>query len=272
MLARLSYDYGSDVPTVLTVRFTLLCILLLIWNTLRKQAMRLPPRLAAHTLICGIFYLAGIGSYLLSVAYLPVSLAVLIFYTFPILVTVIAAVLARKAPGLLEILALMIAFLGLLIALNVQTDGLQWLGIALAVMASLGVAANTVFSGYLLDYMSTSVFSVYTSGIVALIAILLVIYNGGLALPESATGIIVFSGMLLTFGVGYIAIYSGIRLLGAAPLATIMNLEPVATIMIAAVLLGEVLNRQQMLGGLIVLAGILLAQWPQIKPLLQKKT
>lgn len=271
MLARFGYDYGSDVPTVMAVRFTLLLALLLIWNGLWKQSMRLPGKLAINSLACGILYFIGIGSYLLSVAYLPVSLAVLIFYTYPILVTVLAAILVRQSPKPAEILALLIAFTGLLIALNVTTAGLQWIGIALALMASCGVAVNTVLSGHLLNYMPIPVFSVYTSGITALIAVILVMQNGGLALPQSSVGILAFIGMLLGFGIGYIAIYTGISLMGAAPLATIMNLEPVATIIVAAVLLGEVLTQQQMLGGLVVLGGVLLAQWPQISLALRKK-
>lgn len=98
VLARICYDYGTNPESILVMRFAVLLVLLLIWNISRGKSLVLPTKLAAGSLLVGMTYFIGIGSYLSAVAYLPVSLAVLIFYTFPIVVVIITAGLARCWP------------------------------------------------------------------------------------------------------------------------------------------------------------------------------
>ncbi|MGB0846625.1 MAG: DMT family transporter [Thiolinea sp.] len=271
VLARVSYDHGTDAQTVLFVRFLLLGLMMLLWNRSRRIKMRLPAKLLTGNIILAFLYFIGIGSYLSSVSYLPVSFAVLIFYTYPILVALMTAAQNRSWPEMVEIAALIAAFIGLYIALDVETSGAQATGLILAVMAAIGVAANTVGSGILLHKMPTTVFSMYLAFTTMLCAGIVVLWQGHLSLPETTTGWWAFCGMLISFIVGFIAIYNGIRLLGSLRLSTIMNLEPVATIAIAVVLLNEVLTGKHLLGGLIVLMAILLAQWPQLRQHQQNK-
>ena len=58
--------------------------------------------------------------------------------------------------------------------------------------------------------------------------------------------------------------YSGLRLIGPVRTSTVMNIEPVVTILIAVILLGEILTGAQLLGGAVVIAAVMLAQMPQI--------
>ena len=134
-------------------------------------------------------------------------------------------------------------------------------------MASLGVALNMLASGYLLKNIPTTVFSVYMSISTSLLAALTVIIIGnGVALPNAPAGWSIFICMLITFIGGFLAIYQGIKLIGSLRTSTIMNLEPIATTLVAVMLLHEILTQRHIVGGLIVLAAIILAQWPQIKP------
>ena len=168
-------------------------------------------------------------------------------------------------------LALVVAFTGLVLALDVETTGLQTVGLMFACFASLGVSVNMLASGVLLKQVPTTVFSFYMSIGTLILSLAALFWQGGLALPTSGAGQAYFAGMLLFFFSGYLATYNAIRLLGAVPMSTIMNLEPVATILIAFVLLGEILNIHQLWGGMIVIAGILIAQWPQLRQLQHRR-
>ena len=264
VLARVCYDYGTNPESILVVRFAVLLVLLLGWNLARGQSLRLPYQLAGGGLLIGISYFIGIGSYLSAVSYIPVSLAVLIFYTFPIVVTLLTATLAKRWPHPLQFLALIVAFIGLVISLGVEMEGLQTIGLIFATVASIGIAINMVASSYLLRHVPTTVFGFYMSVGTLLISLIVMTNHEGLVLPESTTGIWIFMGMLVSFIIGYFSVYNAIRIIGAEPASTTLNLEPIATILIAAVLLGELLTRQKILGGVIVLLGILMAQWPQL--------
>ncbi len=266
VLARMSYDYGTTPASVLLVRFVLLGLVMAGWNIASGISMRVSWRLLLVNLAVSAIYFIGIGSYLTSVTYMPVSTAVLLFYTYPIVVALLGAVLARRWPHPLEFVALIVGFLGLVVALDVNLSGLSTLGLLFGALAALGVALNMLASSYVLAKIPTSVFSVYMSISTSLLAALAVLASGeGIALPHSATGWWVFSSMLLTFMGGFLAIYKGIQLMGSLRTATIMNLEPIATTLVAVVLLHEILTQRHILGGLIVLAAILLAQWPPLR-------
>lgn len=266
VLARMSYDYGTDPQSVLLVRFILLGLIMAGWNVISGISMRVTPRLLLANLAVSAIYFIGIGSYLTSVTYLPVSLAVLLFYTYPIVVAILGAMLDRRWPHPLEIIALIFGFTGLLIALEINVATIPAMGLLFGIMASLGVALNMLASGYLLKNIPTTVFSVYMSiSTSALAAIAVITLGDGIALPNAPAGWWIFICMLVTFIGGFLAIYKGIQLIGSLRTSTIMNLEPIATTLVAVVLLHEILTQRHILGGLIVLAAILLAQWPQLR-------
>jgi drug/metabolite transporter (DMT)-like permease len=264
VLARVYYDYGTNPESIIVMRFAVLLALLLIWNLSRGKSLALPTKLAVGSLLVGMTYFIGIGSYLSAVAYLPVSLAVLIFYTFPIVVAIITAGLAKRWPHPLQMVALLVAFAGLIISLDVQLVGLKTIGLVFAAFASLGIAINMIWSSYFLKQVPTTVFGFYMSIGTLLISSIVVLNRGSFELPQSKEGLWVFVAMLMSFIVGYFSIYNAIRIIGAAPASTILNLEPVVTIVFAVLLLGELFNMQQLFGGAIVLIGILMSQWPQL--------
>jgi drug/metabolite transporter (DMT)-like permease len=208
----------------------------------------------------GVTYFVGIGSYLMSVGHMPVALAVIIFYTFPILTALAHALVNRRRPGLVETTALFIAFSGLYIALEVETEGTRIVGILFAATASFSIMLNMLGSSHLLQRIPTTLFAFYQALSVCLLSTLALAFSGGLVLPHSLTGAIYLGIMLLAFLTAYLCSYNAIRLVGPVSTSTIMNLEPLATILFAFILLGEILTWNQAIGGAIVLAGIVLAQ------------
>ena len=258
--ARYSYDYGSEPQTVMFVRFLILASMMVLWRMRSGALTSIPRRDAVICSLLGVSYFIGIGSYLLSVAFLPVSLAVIIFYTFPILVALGAALNARRWPGLREISALLLAFSGLFIVLDVKLDDVQPVGILFAVTAALGVCVNMLGGGYILRRVPTTVFSFYQSTSVLILSAIALLFSGGLALPEAGPGMLAFGVMLIAFIIAFFSVYNAIRLTGPVRTATIMNLEPVMTVGFAIWLLGEQPGFDHLIGGLVVLAGVLLAQ------------
>jgi len=77
----------------------------------------------------GLVYFLGTGCYLSSILYLPVSLAVLVFYTYPLMTVVFESALDRRLPRLLDVVAFLVAFGGLALALQVSFAGLDPRGI-----------------------------------------------------------------------------------------------------------------------------------------------
>ena len=85
-LARLAYTAGAGVLTATTARFVagVIGVGLLVW--LGRRAARLPLR--AQLAACGLGLISTVTSlgYMGAIYFMPASLAVLIFYTHPVLV------------------------------------------------------------------------------------------------------------------------------------------------------------------------------------------
>lgn len=268
--ARWSYDYGSNTQTVMLIRFVTLLFIMLLWNKARQIPLLLSNNDIVKCSILGIFYFIGIGAYLSSVAYMPVGLAVLILYTFPILVILTSAIVDKRRPRLLELIALILAFIGLFIALDIDTDNIKLIGVFLAGLAAVGVTINMLGSANILKRIPFTLFSLYQAIVVSTISAFFVFFTGGIAMPNSAKGWMIFLVMLTSFVIAYLSVYASLKVIGAVRTSTIMNLEPVMTTVFAFALLQEQMTMAKLIGAMIVLFAIFLAQLPQIKTLLNK--
>src|SRR5262249_61659312 len=78
---------------------------------------------------------------------IPLALAILIFYLFPLVATMILALFGWESPGWKTIAAIVVAFIGLVLALdptvgNINIEGV-WLGFAAAVGLGIVVAVSS---------------------------------------------------------------------------------------------------------------------------------
>lgn len=265
VMARLSYEHGTNPSSVMLLRFVAMVPVLVVWNRLRTRPLKLSGANLRGSIVCGFLYFAGIFSYLSSVAWLPVSLSVLIFYTFPIIVALASAIIYRQRLSALNLLALVTAFAGLMMALDVSVSEFSSIGLVFAVTAPVAIAANIICSSMLLKRVTSSVFTTYTAAVSAVLAALVVFLGDGLQLPSGLAGWGSFSVMLFGFFVGFICTFNAISHLGSSRFAALMNLEPVSTIVFAVVILGEVLSNFQLLGAFIVIFGVALTQYANLK-------
>lgn len=265
--ARWSYDYDTNTQSIMLIRFICVMLIMLARNKSRNFSIKLPKADVFKCCSLGVFYFIGIGSYLASVTYIPAGLAVLILYTFPILVVLLTAIVEKRKPSLLQVIALIIAFLGLFIALDINTSDTKVIGIVLATTAAIGVTINMVGSAKVLNKIDFSLFSLYQASMVTVISAVMIIFTGGLAVPNSLKGWGIFMIMLISFLIAYLSVYLSLKIVGAVRTSTVMNLEPIMTMVFAFALLQESMTTGMLVGGAIVLFAILIAQSPQIRTL-----
>ena len=153
--ASLAYQGGATPMLLVWSRFTALALTLAVILRLGGISFRLPQRNFRATFWIAICLMMMSVGYLSSVAYIKVSLAVILLYTYPLMVAVFAALSGRERLNPLKALLLLTAFIGLVIALgrdlglSIDAGGiafdpglisLDWRGAALALIAALGVA------------------------------------------------------------------------------------------------------------------------------------
>jgi drug/metabolite transporter (DMT)-like permease len=136
--AKLTYQNGSTPLTLITFRALTGVIVLLILARLFEGPLKIERKAIPSLLMSGL----GLGmitfGYMSSVAYIPVGLAALIFYLFPLILLVYEAIHDRRRPGIRRITAFAMAFVGLALALGPSMENLDIRGVAFAFFGGLG--------------------------------------------------------------------------------------------------------------------------------------
>lgn len=256
IFARFAYAEGVDLSAMLFLRFAIAAALM----TLLMFVCRLRwPRGRDLWLLIGMGALGYVGQaycFFAALRHATAGLTTLLLYLYPAIVTVLAAVLARRRLSGKRLAAVLAALAGAAIAVGDSIGGSP-LGI------TLGVGAALIYSVYILvgARVTDSAGAIPGATVVMLAAAF--VYGGvalaqGVALPQTGTGWAAVTAIaLLSTAAAIAAFLAAMRRLGAADAATLSTLEPVITIVLAALFLGESIGLRQLLGGAVILAAVL---------------
>jgi len=259
-LARVAYDHGSDAATVSLSRFVVAAIGFTILMKFRGESFGGDRRLLTGGLVIGICYVIQTTAYLSAVQYVSVPVAVLVFFTFP----VIAALMVRVVDGVpltgAKWAAVFVAFAGVALATGASPQIPDARGLSLAFLAAIGTAAYIVYGGGISRRSGPIVINALSLSIAAVLMTTYAVVLSPPALPHSTIGWLGLAGSGLFFLIGILAFFSALVILDTLRATLLANTEPFFAIAIAFVILGEGLTFAQGLGALLVLAGVMLPQ------------
>jgi drug/metabolite transporter (DMT)-like permease len=265
--ARLAFDDGVNVTTAVTFRsgVTALVVGLLVWQQRVSWAMTSRQRkvLGLVSLLVGAQSMALYAS----VARLPVALALLAFNTWPMWTALWARVLYGRSPERRTIVAMPVILVGLALALDVfgAASGLgaqaQWsqigLGVAFAVTAAAVFGLLMVITQHEIAAVDGRLRSAITMGVVGILALVLTQVQGGMQLPHSAPGWWGLALLTLLYGTAFTIMFTVLPRLGVVGSSPIMNVEPVAAMILAWALLGQRIAPMQVLGAFVVVGAVM---------------
>ena len=257
-LARLSYDYGVETLTILAARSIAALPLAYLWLRWQRQPAFLPRRALPMLAITGGAFTMQSLCYLNAIHYIPVSLAVLLFYLFPIMVIFIARALGQERLTTIRIAGAVVAFAGLALALNVRGNGINWLGVGLGAAAALSLAVNIVGAVRMMVTAPVMTVTFNMLLVAAVVYTVAVIATGGPAWPSGGDGAgwLVFAGVLVTGPLAQMCFYGALSFIGGSRASIIMNGEPITTTALALLILHESLAPVQIIGGILVVGAI----------------
>jgi drug/metabolite transporter (DMT)-like permease len=204
-------------------------------------------------------------SYLASVQFIPIGLAVIIFFTFPVLIMLASPMVEGKFPGFWRIVIAIFAFGGLVVAIGPSFGDLDIRGIGLAALASLAGVVQFFTGRAISRYLKPAVFGSLVHLVIWPATLLVALYvgNGTLQMMPGGAGTITGFHFLLGLAAVYVAAYmlqmSSLRFAPASTVAPFYNLEPIVTTAWAGLLFGERLSLNQYAGGGIVLAALVVS-------------
>ncbi|MDX9995333.1 MAG: DMT family transporter [Rhodocyclaceae bacterium] len=255
IFAKLAYRDGVSLPTMLFLRFAIAGALLAGWGMMRGVRWPRGRTLLWLVGMGGIGYVGQSFSYFAALQYASAGLVALLLYLYPAIVVVLSALLFRRAIGTGRGWAVAVALAGT--ALTVGGDLHSELPGIL-----LGIACACIYSAYILagEGVMPRAGPLPAATVVMLSAAAVfgaASWSAGPSWPATFGGwtavlaIAVFSTLLAILG-----FFKGLEKLGAADASTLSTLEPLVTLTLAALVLGEGVTAMQLAGGALILAAV----------------
>lgn len=262
LFAHTAYAAGVSPTMLLAWRFLLAVAMLAPVVKLRRLPLPRGRTLAGFGLM-GLLYTAQSQCYFTALMHASSGLVGLLLYIYPVLVTLIALAFGWERLDRRMLVLLLTAIAGLAIMLGGNLQG-RPLGIALGILAASIYAVYITIGGRITQNTDPLAATLVVMATAAL-------GNGSFAL---ASGDPLPAGGMAWLAIAAIALFStviaigtfliGIKVIGPARASIISTLEPVVTIFLGVVFLGESVSPQQLVGGAMVLAAVaLLAQRPK---------
>jgi drug/metabolite transporter (DMT)-like permease len=260
IFGRYAYAGGTDVLGLLTTRFVIAGLTLAAVAKARGVAWPSARRVWSIVGLGGIGYVGQSLCYFLALQHAQASLVALLLYLYPAFVTMLAALWLGERLTRVKGAALVLCLAGS--ALMVGGGHGEPLGIALSLCAAV------VYSLYIVvgTRVTRGIDSLATSAIVCLAAAAVF---GALSIARWAAGMpprlphapgawaALIAIALISTVTALLAFFAGLKRLGAARTSMLSTLEPVVTVGLASLLLGERLSALQWVGGAAVLSAVL---------------
>jgi drug/metabolite transporter (DMT)-like permease len=260
IFGRYAYAGGTDVLGLLTMRFLIGGITLAAVAKRRGVAW---PSARALWPIVGMGAIGYVGQslcYFLALQHAQASLVALLLYLNPAFVTLLAAMWLGERLTRVKSAALVLCLAGS--ALMVGGGHGEPLGIALSLTAAV------VYSLYIVigARVTRGIDPLATTAVVCLAAAAVF---GALSIARTAAGVpphlphtsgawaALIAIALISTVTAMLAFFAGLTRLGAARTSMLSTLEPVVTVALASLLLGERLDVLQWVGGAAVLSAVL---------------
>ena len=264
--AKFLFNRGITSYQMIQLRVTLAFCGLLLWLVIRNRSLlKVDLKDIFYFMLLGTL---GIGAaqffYLFAISKINVAAAILLHYTGPVFVAVYAGIFLHQKLGRNSLVAISGTLVGCFLmvgAYNLDLLALNRMGIIGGILAAVAFAAYSVLSEYGMRKYNPWTVLLYGLFFAALIWNMLHPPLKGILQPYEPLEwfwilFIATGGTIIPFGL----YFEGIHRIRATHASITATLEPISAGIIAAVFLGETMAPLQILGGLLVIASIILLQ------------
>ncbi len=260
-LAKSSYDAGANALGVMTVRFSIATVLLLVARLVFGRKESWPDRRRTiELLVIGAVGITAVSlTYFIAIDDIDTSLAIVLWYVYPIFVVAVSWVLFKKRPRKNVFIALPFTLAGIAITAG-QVSGGSGTAITLVMVSSF------LFSFYILalDRASRGVGLITNVTVLSIgtaigywIVCLTPITPLEARFPDDTRTWVLIT-TLAVFGTTAPFLFSvaGLTRLEASTYSVITTIEPVLGIIVAVLFLGESMSATRLIGAALVIGAL----------------
>jgi drug/metabolite transporter (DMT)-like permease len=265
--ARFALDHGVDVASAVAVRSLATAAVVGLIVASNRLPLALKPRHRRVMPLIGVLVAVQSLCLYASVARIPVGLALLAFNLYPLCTALAAWALYGHRPERATLIAMPVILFGLALALDVlgAASGLgaqaQWArigsGVAFAVAAAVVFGLVLALTQHEVADLDGRYRTALTMTIVGVLALAGSLATGGLHWPDAPAGWWGLAALSLLYGTAFTIMFTLLPKLGVVGSSPILNVEPVAALAMAWLLLGQSISAVQVAGAMLVVGTVM---------------
>ena len=256
VLGKVAFLDGADVLTLVTFRSLIGIAFVWTWLRFSPPARKHAPRERAVALGLGLLFAANVVCVFKAISAIPVPIAILAYFVYPFLTGIAGAISGLDKLTWRGALAACVAFAGLALMIGAHHGEIATAGLASAFTAAGCRTAMLLITRAELggaDSRLTTGYSLVSSTAVLVIACLA---TWTWSVPQTLPGWFAFLGASFATTIAVLALFASTARVGPFRTAMTMNLEPVVSTLLSALLLAETIEGIQMLGAAIMIAAL----------------
>jgi drug/metabolite transporter (DMT)-like permease len=266
-------DIKVDAVSLLAVRmlFSLPFYLAIgFYKTNQQQNVKLTAKQWWFLLVLGLmgYYISSFLDFV-GLQYISAGLERLILFLYPTITVLITTLFFKQKISTIQKLALALTYLGIAIAFygEIKIDGSNpnfYLGSGLIFLCAITYGFFVAGSGQLIPQIGATKFTAYAMTVACVAVLLHYFFNGNFIILQSRNDTFWLYGILLAVVATVIPTFlisAGLKKMGSNNVAIISSVGPVSTIIQAHFILGEQIFTTQIIGTVLVIAGVVMIGW-----------
>ncbi|MHB8156476.1 MAG: DMT family transporter [Desulfocucumaceae bacterium] len=258
IFVKFAYSGQVNLTTALSVRFILASFFIGLVVFAGGHSIRIPKKdVLSLLLLCLVGYGPAAVLFFASLQFIPASLASLILFTHPVMVTIFEVVVYKYPITVKKALALALSTTGLFLVMGNISGEVSIKGIALGLGAALSYTVYLLYGKKIVGNHPPAVVTAYILTFSAIGFTLYGLVTGGINIDfPISSWIWVFAMAIISTCMGIVLLFAGLKRLEAGKASIVSTLEVVITLTFSAILLREVMTLLQLAGAIMILAGI----------------
>jgi drug/metabolite transporter (DMT)-like permease len=252
IFAKLAYRHDAAAVPLLAARFSIAALLLLGFNIFSGRSLKLEKGQAIRLMLLGgVGYAFESALYFAALGHASAAVVGLIFYSYPLWTSLGAIATKLEVFNIRLLVALVVGAAGILLIFSLPDEGL--LGPLLALAAAFAVTVYYLFAQVLVRGVDASAAATFTAAGAA-ISLTGVSAVTRQALPWPAWPYAF--GLGVVTAVAFVCLYGAVARIGSAKTSVAHMLEPVTTVILAALILGDAISGRVAIGAALIVAAL----------------
>jgi drug/metabolite transporter (DMT)-like permease len=261
VLGKIVTDSGLSVPSFLALRFGAAALFLALVQVARRRPLLAAPGEGWRLGLLGMIgYSLESGLFFAALRLGTAPAVTLLFFTYPVWVTLIAIATGKGAPGWLIGGALACSVAGAsAVVLSSGGVDITTLGVLLALGSALTFSFYLTGADAVLERTDSLTGSMWVSGAAAAGLAAFALLTGSAEPPQGLRQWAPVLGAAAFTAGAFACLFAGLRRLGPVRSSIVSATEPLAATILAAVFLGDPVRLGTAAGGLLIMAGAVAA-------------